>query len=246
MFEDLFSSLGAMFGGGGDSGGGIEASPNTPQAGTVFAPTEGKGGGGDLLTSLILGVGGPLISKLMGGGNDSMMNGALSNLQKSSNVGTNTGLKLIRRAGAGKLTDPQQAQVDSMKAEQNARWGQYLASLGIPVSTAMVQGQNEVDLKAQKLASDLINQSFDQGIKALGLGGTASTQLIANAMAQKQDLAKTIQDVAKQIGMVLNTPQQQAPGTGGGTPMLGGIRVPAEWGNMEADPQYSYMDPFGE
>ena len=96
---------------------------------------------------------------------------------------------MMKRATARQLTDPQQAQVDAMKREQNAHNSQYFASLGIPVSTSMVQGQNQVDANAVKLANDLINQSFEQGIQAINLGGTASQQLLTQAMAQKKELS---------------------------------------------------------
>lgn len=242
MFEDFFSSLGGLFGGS-DSGGipegqTAQGGTNIPQAG---APG-GQQGGGNPLMSLILGVGAPLLSRLMGDPSA----GALKNLTKGSNVGTNVGTQLIKRASQGKLTDPQQASVDAMKAQEMARWNQYLAGLGIPVSTAMVQGQNEVDMKAQKLANDLINQSFTQGLDALKIGGSESNALLTQAMAQKKDMSQAIAEVAKQLGLILNQPQGSP-----GTTTNANARVPEAWGQpdpnySEPDPQYSYMDPFLE
>jgi hypothetical protein len=187
-FEDLLGGLTSMFptGGGGDTGGGTA--------------------GANPLASILLGVGAPLISKLMGAKEDKQIDKATKNQTTIANTGTSIGEQLLKRAAAGQLTDPQQAQVDAMKREQNARNQQYLASLGIPVSTAQTEMSNQVDQNAVKMANDLINQSFQQGIQALNLGGPANQQIIQNAMKQREDIAKTIGDVAGEIGHVMNTP----------------------------------------
>jgi hypothetical protein len=207
------------------SGGGNAPAP-VAQTGGGFAPQQNQPGGGDLLSSILLGVGAPLLSRLLPDPGAK----AQKNLGTVSNEGTNIGKALMDRAAAGKLTDPQQAQVDAMKKEQNARNAQYLASLGIPVSTANVQMQGNVDANAVKMANDLINQSFQQGVSALGLGGNASAALIRAAAEQKKDLANTIGEVAKGIGMIMNQ-----PGQGGGAPA--NIASGAQsWGEGDYDP----------
>lgn len=228
-FEDLFSSLGGLFGGGGD----------------MQAPAPGGGGqeaGANPLASILLGVGAPLISKLMGASTEKQISGAEKNLKTAGNTGTSIGEQLLKRASAGQLTDPQQAQVDKMKREQNARANQYLAGLGIPVSTAMVQSQNQIDQNATAFANDLINQSFQQGIQAMNLGGQASQQLLTQAMAQKKELANTIGDVAKQIGQVMNTPgrteQPTAPDAQGA--ISSGAQT---WGAGDYDPYAETISP---
>jgi hypothetical protein len=221
--------VGDLFSGGGSS----NAPQQQGQSSNIFAPgpggPSGQPGGGDLLSSLLLGVGAPLLSRLIPDPGAK----AQKNLGTVSNEGTNIGKALMDRAAAGKLTDPQQAQVDAMKKEQNARNAQYLASLGIPVSTANVQMQGNVDANAVKMANDLINQSFQQGISALGLGGQASNALITQAAAQKKDLSNTIGEVAKQIGAVMNQPTR--PDQGGGAPanIASGAQA---WGEGDYDP----------
>jgi hypothetical protein len=231
-FDDFISSIGSLFGG----GGGADTS-NPPFAPTQTPPTvpQPGGGGGNILTSLLLGVGAPLISRLMGGGETKMIDQSMKNLSGIGKTVMPAGKRLIGRASKGELTDPQQAMVERMKAEQNARNAQYLSNLGIPVSSAMVQGQNLVDENATRLANDLINQSFDQGIKALSLGGTASAQTLQNAMASRADMAKTINDLAKQIGMVMNAPSPGQP-AGSGTVTSQASSAAQGFGAGEYDP----------
>ena len=200
----------------GDPGsGGIGGGPGPASGGG------GTGGGGEAtanpLASILLGVGAPLISKLMGSSEDKAINKATKNQQRISNTSTDIGTQLLQRAAAGQLTDPQQAQVDAMKKEQNAHNAQYLAGLGIPVSSSNAQYQNQVETNAVKLSNDLINQSFQQGISALNLGGPVNQQIIANAMKQREDLGKTIGEVAQEIGHVMNTPGQKTGQPAGGT-----------------------------
>jgi hypothetical protein len=217
--EDLF---GGLFGG----GGGDTTQSQQPQE-----------AGANPLASILLGVGAPLISKLMGQSTEKQITGAEKNLKTAGNTGTSIGEQLLKRAAAGQLTDPQQAQVDTMKREQNARNSQYLASLGIPVSTANVEMQNQTDQQALKMANDLINQSFQQGIQAMNLGGTASQQLLTQAMAQKKELSNTIGDVAKQIGQVLNTPgRKETPAVGAPNAVEEIASGAQSWGAGDFDP----------
>lgn len=192
MFEDLMN----IFSGGGDTA--------QPAAAGMTQPSQEAGA--NPLASILLGVGAPLLSQLMGRSTEKQITGAEKRMETAGKTGTSIGEELMKRAAAGKLTDPQQAQVDAMKREQNARASQYLSGLGIPVSTAMVQSQNQIDQNAVKFANDLINQSFQQGLQAMNLGGQANQQLLTQAMAQKKELSNTIGDVAKQIGQVMNTP----------------------------------------
>jgi hypothetical protein len=233
-FDDFLSSIGNLFTG----GGGPSTPPTSPGNPPIQAPPQG--GGGNLLSSILLGVGAPLISRLMSGDETKMIDKSLGNLSTIGKTAMPAGKRLLGRASKGELTDPQQAMVDRMKAEQNARNAQYLSNLGIPVSSAMVQGQNLVDENATRLANDLINQSFDQGIKALSLGGSSSTQLLQNAMAQRADMAKTIGDLAKQIGMVMNAPPAGQPGSV--TSQAG--TAAQNWGVGDYDP-YAGLFPGG-
>jgi len=226
----LMGMLGGLLGG---SGGGQSNMTQDPNAG---------GAGANPLMSILLGVGAPILSQLMGKGEQKQIDKATKNQQTIANTGTSIGEQLLKRAAAGQLTDPQQAQVDAMKREQNARNAQYLSSLGIPVSSAMIQGQNQIDQNAVKLTNDLINQSFQQGIQALNLGGPANQQIIQNAMKQRSELSSTIGEVAGEIGKVLNTPgrkeeQPKPPST------VDAISSGAQaWGEGDYDP-YANMIP---
>ena len=201
-FEDLLSGIGNLFGG-------SDSSSSTPAANTS-QPTEKSGRGiMDILMPALLGGGSMLASRLIGGANDKNINKMTKNLSSNANTSSGAGRAMIDAASAGKLTDPQQAAVDAMKREQNARNQQYLAQLGIPVSTAQVEMTNKVDQDALAFAQKLIDQSMQEGIQLTGLGNAASTQLLTNALKQKEDLANTIGEVAKQMGAVLNQPQQK-------------------------------------
>jgi hypothetical protein len=210
--DDILGPIMGMFGGGGGGGGLVPQQPAPQIPGTTppTFPIPGGGGGGNILGSLIMGVGAPLISRLIGGG-DGGEETAMQRLMGIGKTGAQAGKTMVKRASRGELTDPQQAMVDRMKAEQNARWAQHMSNLGIPVSSSMVQAQNLVDTQATELANKLINESFEQGIKALGLAGTSSSQYLTNAMKQKEDLSKAIGEMMRQAGTVLN-PQAQ-PGT---------------------------------
>jgi hypothetical protein len=244
-FDDIMGSLMGLFGGGGGSPSPMaqpQQPPTPPLGGTPpFMPQPG-GGGGNILGSLIMGVGAPLISRLIGGG-DGGEETAMRRLMSAGKTGAQAGKTMVKRASRGELTDPQQAAVDRMKAEQNARWAQHMSNLGIPVSSSMVQAQNLVDTQATELANKLINQSFEQGIKALGLAGTTSTQYLANAMKQKEDLSKAIGEMMRQAGTVLN-PQAQP-----GAPAPGSVQEQAstaaqQWGAGDYDP-YAGLYPAG-
>lgn len=237
MFDDFLSSIGSMFGAG-------DSSAKQPAAGNVAGILPGEwdwmdkkgkpgtpgqnGGGGDLLSSLILGVGPMVLSRIMGAGDQKNIDQSMKALKGNMGSATKAGQMMVDRASAGKLTDAQQASVDKMKSEQNARMQQRFAELGIPVSTMQSQAANQVDTNAQEFANKLINESMSQGLQALGLGSQTAQSLLASAMQSKRDLANTIGEVAKQIGMVWNTPQrpdQQQQRT----------QVPSEWGTWNPE-----------
>jgi hypothetical protein len=240
-FEDL---IGSLFGGGNSSTPAISGATTPPQipvgsGGGGFAPTGNSGGGiMDFLMPALLGGGSMLASKLIGGGNDKNINKMTKNLSTNANTASGAGQAMINAASAGKLTDPQQASVDQMKREQNARSQQYLAGLGIPVSTAQVEMSNKTDQDALAFAQKLIDQSMQEGIQLTGLGNAASTQLLTNALKQKEDLANTIGEVAKQMGMVLNQPQQKVEQPNVANSIASAAN---QWGAGDYDPYANLM-----
>lgn len=216
-FEDLLGSLANIFGGGDSS-----ATSTPAPAPTAQAPADSGGFDfGKMLGPLLLGGGSMLASKLLGRGMDKDISRAEKNVRRGSDIASRAGETMVDRASRGELTDPQRARVERMKAEQNAQWNQRFAQMGIPVSTMQSQATNLVTTQAEELANKLINESFDEGIRALGLGQQSSQLLLSNAMKQKEDLAKTIGEVAKQMGMIFNMPGRAAPAAV--------AAVPEEW-----------------
>lgn len=219
-FEDFISSIGSLFGGGGGGGGEPQAQPATNMM-PGDMPTGRDAGGGNLLQSLILGVGPMVLSRLMGAGDQKNIDKTSQQLRRGARTASGAGQTMVDRASRGELTDPQKAAIEKMKREQNATMQQSFAKMGIPVSTMQAQATNQISQDAEAFAQKLINDSFEQGIKALGLGTTASQAYLSQAMSGKKELADTIGAVAKQIGMVMN--QKPAPPTAE-------ARVPTEWG----------------
>lgn len=204
-----------------DAGGIVAPPPYDPQTGKPNPgggvwPGGGTAGGGDnWWLPLLLGGGATIASKLINRGTDKDIARANKALRAGTDVASGAGKTMVDRASRGELTDPQKASVDRMKAEQNAQWNQYLSNLGIPVSTAKVQGANLVEANASKFANDLINQSFSQGLEALKLGTTAAQAQLSAAMGQRADTSKAIWDVAQEIGRVFNTPEKKPTTTTG-------------------------------
>jgi hypothetical protein len=236
-FEDLLGSLAGMFGGGETPA----PAPAAPSPSGGFAPQPDSGGFniGSMLGPLLLGGGTMLASKLLGRGEQKDIDKATKNIRSGANTASTAGQTMVDRASQGKLTDAQQARVDRMKAEQNAQWGQRFAQMGIPMSTMASQATNLVDTQAEELAGKLINESFDSGIRALGLGTQSSQVLLSNAMQQKKELASTIGEVAKQLGVIFNkpgagTPQQPQPSAN--------ANVPIEWAGSDV---YDISSPEG-
>jgi hypothetical protein len=227
MFDDFISGITGLFGGGDSSGQQAPAAPAAPPASGIIAEKP-RSTGGNLLQSLVLGVGPMVLSRLMGAGDQRNIDKATKSMLGNANIASKAGQALVDRASQGKLTDPQQAAVDKMKREHNAVMQQSFAKMGIPMSTMQAQAANQVDADAQEFANKLINESFQQGISALGLGTSASQALLASATQQKKDLAQTIGEVAKQIGMIMNTPEKKTP-TGTQT------QVPSEWGTWNPE-----------
>lgn len=224
-FEDLFSSIGSFFGGGSS---GAPAAGGGGGATTAVAP-EPQGGfdWGKLMMPILTGGAGMLASKLLGTNTSKLQKQAASGNKTALNVGE----QMVKDAAAGKMTPAQQAAVDKMKTEQNARANQYFANLGIPVSTSMMESQNKVEQDALAFSQQLIDQSMNEGLKALSLGQTGTMEYLKTAAAQNQNISKIISDVAAEIGRVLTQPNK--PGQGGG----GQPSVPADWTDYGSWPE---------
>lgn len=220
-FADLLGSLAGMFGGG-----------DTPAATPgMTQPQQGGGGGmGDLFGALLSGPGTMLASRLIGRGEQKDIDKMQKNIRGSANTASAAGQEMVNRASRGELTAPQQASVDKLKAEQNARMQQRFAQMGIPISTMQTQAAGQVDQEAAAFAQKLINDSFQQGISAMQLGSTASQSLLNSAVQQRKDMADAIGGVTKEIGRIFGGNKPTTPGT----PPTASASVPEEWRSTEA------------
>src|SRR5262245_45492390 len=220
------SGLLNFFTGGGGGGGGGSPAP------AQFAEQPQQKSWSDIFLPAALGGGAGLLGMLLNRGANKDIKSATKDISGISRTTIPAGRQMVERAAAGKLTDVQQAAVDRMKAEQMAKWNQYLSGLGIPMSSSQVQAANLVESQALEEANKFINESMRQGTELLGAGGTASQQLLTNAMQQKKDLSKTIWDVAAEIGRVINAPQKP------GQPQQGAqTTVPAELASVPGAPE---------
>lgn len=198
----FLSGIANLFGGGPTNPGGLpggtppffpvppgtpEIDPNTislpqSQAPWLTGPGIPSGGGGgigginDILG--LVGKGTGLLSTIMalkGAFTQSPYEKLGENMISASN-------KALKAYTSGKLTTTQQAAVDQFKRQEMARWQQYLASAGIPASSAMVDIQNKIEMDAQVYANQLLEQDFKNALAAMQAGGqvdAASQQALA-------------------------------------------------------------------
>jgi len=211
----------------GDSGGGF-----MDMLGSFVAKPEQ--GSSPWWLPILTGGGGMLASKLIGAGDQKNINKMNKNLKSASNSATGAGNTMVNRAAAGQLTDPQKAAVDKLKAEENATMQQRFAQMGIPMSTMQAQASNQVETNAEAFAQKLIQESFDQGLKALQVGTGASSTLLTSAMKNKSDMAQAIQEMMKETGRVLNTPGQSGQ-PGGGNVQQQAQQAAQSWGDPYID-----------
>jgi len=187
----------------------------------------GGGGGGimDAIMPLLVTGGSALASHLLGAPINKAINQA--NNAQSQIVGATVpgAANMLKSAEAGNLTPSQQAAYDQAQRRAQAQVDQQFASMGIPVSTMKGQADAGVTEDMLALKNKLLGDTIAQAQGLLGVGNTAAQAQLNSAMQQKQDLAKTIGDVAQQIGIVLGT--NNAPAAQ--TPAI--ANVPTAWTN---------------
>ena len=182
---------------------------------------------------ILMGGGGMLASKLIGAGDQKNINKMNKNLKSASNSAIGAGNTMVQRGAAGQLTDPQKAAVEQLKARENATMQQRFAQMGIPMSTMQAQASNQVEMDAEAFSQKLINDSFEQGLKALQIGTGASSTLLTSAMKNKSDMAQAIQEMMKETGRVMTAkpgqPGQSASGNVQQQAQTAGNQWPNTW-----------------
>jgi hypothetical protein len=106
------------------------------------------------------------------------------------------GTAKLTAASKGELTQPQQASLDQFRTQQREQWEQYFANAKISDSSTRQAVFQKIDEQALVMSNQFINETFQQGITALGLAqgpfaaiaqaqvqrDTALQEAIANAM----------------------------------------------------------------
>ncbi len=113
------------------------------------------------------------------------------------------GQELINKAIRGELTPAQKSQVDLEKARKLAAWRQHLATLGIPESSAALEGTRRIEEEASAFTNQLLQQTFDQGASLLNLSSEEAQSLFAGALANKQIAGERFGKFGKSFGDLL-------------------------------------------
>jgi hypothetical protein len=208
MADELFD----FFSGGGDS----PAPSGDPGSSGLFDfPTSGAGSdsGDRLQTSMPSGGGDTDWSKFIPaaitGGTGLMglfrdQGGATDKALKAQGKATQpmqaAGNQALNAYTSGKLTQPQQAAVDQFRKQAMAKWQQYFASAGIPVSSAQADIENKVNMDTQAYANQLLQQDFQNSVAATGMSVNNLTNLARMQALQDAEQRKAFQDFMAQLG----------------------------------------------
>ena len=114
------------------------------------------------------------------------------------------GQQLVSLGQAGQLTDPQQRQIEALRAQSQ----QQLSQAGVTGGTAAMQAESQIERTAQQYAQDNINQ----GLKLMGVADKYITDAIQAGYTGAKDAAALTKDFYSQIANML-------PTTAGGTPV---------------------------
>lgn len=226
---DLGSVLSSIFGGGGGSSGFVDQStglsdagfplwPGTPPVftapqgapnipGTNIPPFPGapSGGGGFNIASILPLIGAaPMAINAIRGlfQGPSSAEQALPGMAGVSGPLRHAGAQQLKQYESGNLSPTQQAAVDRMKQEELAKWRQYLASAGIPESSAMADIENKVTQDAQVYANQLLQQNYTNALQSLGLAQNSLGQQATINFAQDAQNAQQLQQLWDEIGKI--------------------------------------------
>jgi len=211
-------SMSNVFGGGGSSpatGGGsfgefpaptttFDAASVLSNPGTTFAPTgisAPTGGGGgqfnpwSVLPAAVSGVG-SIVNLFRKNPTDA----ALKELRQSTKGLEGAGSEALAAYRSGTLAPAQQARVDQFKKEQTAKWQQYFASAGIPVSSAMTDVSSKIDQDAEAFAQQLLQQDFNNAYYSIGLSNVNLANIAKMQALQDAEQRKAWEEFMKSMG----------------------------------------------
>jgi hypothetical protein len=182
------------------SGVSVDTGPGTGITGVTTTP---GGGGGGFNPAMIGKVG----SGLMGLKNmftTSPTEKALEQSQKlqmqQAKLTGAAGKEAMQAYQTGKLTPNQQAMVDQFKKQNLAKWRQYLASAGIPESSAMADIEAKVNQDAAVYAQNLLQQDFKNATESLGLSGNTLASSSWLNLQQEKMMAESQAAAMQAIG----------------------------------------------
>lgn len=151
---------------------------------------------GNLLPSLLGGAGG-LIGMFTGQG------GATDKALKKQSQATGplqaAGNEALEAYRTGKLTPPQQASVDQYRKAAMAKWRQYFANAGIPVSSSEADINNKVEMDTMAYANQLLQQDFNNAYQATGMSTNNLTNLARQQALEDAQQRNQWQEFMKQI-----------------------------------------------
>ena len=165
----------------------LPANAGTPDNPFVFLPSNQPAGGGFDIASVLPMVGAaPMAINAIRGLFQGPSSGeqALPGMAGVSGPLRKAGAQQLKQYESGNLSPTQQAAVDRMKQEELAKWRQYLASAGIPESSAMADIENKVTQDAQVYANQLLQQNYTNALQSLGLAQSSLGQQATINFAQ--------------------------------------------------------------
>jgi hypothetical protein len=168
--------------------------------GSLPGPGGSAGGGfsiGKMIPAAVGGIGG-IVNMFRKDPTDA----ALKKLEKSTGPMQAAGNQALGAYTSGNLTPTQQAKVDQFKQQNLAKWRQYLASAGIPESSAMADIEAKVNQDAQVYADSLLQQDFTNAYAATGLTTTNLTNVARQQALQDAEQRKQWEDFMKELGAI--------------------------------------------
>lgn len=127
---------------------------------------------------------------------------ALKKMEKATGPMQAAGNQALGAYTSGTLTPTQQAKVDEFKKQNLAKWRQYLASAGIPESSAMADIESKVNMDAQAYADTLLQQDFTNAYAATGLTTTNLTNVARQQALQDAEQRKAWEDFMRELGAI--------------------------------------------
>ena len=182
-------------------GGSYTMAPGAPQFGSSYSFDAPQGGGGfelgKMIPAAVGGIGG-LVNMFRKDPTDQ----AIKKMEKATGPMQAAGNQALQAYTSGTLTPTQQAKVDTFKKQQYAKWQQYLASAGIPESSAMADISAKIETDAQVYADSLLQQDFNNAFQATGLTTTNLTNVARQQALQDAEQRKAWEDFMRELGAI--------------------------------------------